>query len=87
MSENIILTVIELGASIIIEGIILAMIFNWISDKAQEKQQQHLQREMQNLEKQNKFDYEQIMQAINQARLDIISEIKESEQSIKEGGK
>jgi uncharacterized membrane-anchored protein YhcB (DUF1043 family) len=87
MSENIILTVIELGASIIIEGIILAMIFNWIRDKAQEKQQQHLQREMQNLEKQNKFDYEQIMQAINQARLDIISEIKESEQSIKEGGK
>lgn len=87
MNENIVLTIIELGASILVEGIILTMIFNWISDKAQEKQQKNLQQEMQNLEKQNRFDYEQIMQAINQARLDIISEIKESERAIREGGK
>lgn len=78
MTENIILTVIELTISILIEGIILAMIFNWISDKAQEKQQQNLQNEMQNLEKQNRFDFENIMQAIQEAKTEIISQIKES---------
>ena len=77
MDKTVVLSIIELGASILIEGVILAMIFNWISDKAQEKQQQHLQTEMQNLEKQNKFDYEQLKAEIINARNDIISEIKE----------
>ena len=44
MSENIILTVIELGASLIIEGIILSMIFNWIANKETQKQEQNLKR-------------------------------------------
>lgn len=78
MRENIILTVIELGASILVEGIILTMIFNWVSDKAQEKQQKNLQSEMQNLEKQNRFDFENIMAAIQEAKTEIISQIKES---------
>jgi uncharacterized membrane-anchored protein YhcB (DUF1043 family) len=78
MNENIILTIVELGASILIEGVILAMVFNWISNKAQEKQQQNLQQEMQNLEKQNRHDFEQIMKSVQVAKTEIISQIKES---------
>lgn len=78
MNENIVLTIVELGASILIEGIILTMIFNWISDKHQEKQQKSLQQEMQNLEKQNRYDFEQIMKAIQESKTEIISQIKES---------
>jgi uncharacterized membrane-anchored protein YhcB (DUF1043 family) len=78
MNENIVLTIVELGASILIEGVILAMVFNWISNKAQEKQQQNLQQEMQNLEKQNRHDFDQIMKAIQTAKTEIISQIKES---------
>lgn len=78
MSENIILTIVELGTSILVEGIILTMIFNWISDKAQEKQQKNLQTEMQNLEKQNRYDFENIMAAIQESKTEIISQIKES---------
>jgi uncharacterized membrane-anchored protein YhcB (DUF1043 family) len=78
MNENIVLTIVELGASILIEGIILTMIFNWITNKAQDKQQQNLQQEMQNLEKQNRYDFEQTMKAIHESKTEIISQIKES---------
>jgi uncharacterized membrane-anchored protein YhcB (DUF1043 family) len=78
MSENVTLTIVEMFISLIVEGVIITMIFNWISNKSDEKQKQTLQQEMNNIEKQNKFDYEQIMNAINQSRLDIISQIKES---------
>jgi hypothetical protein len=78
MSENIMLSVIELTVSLIVEGIILAMVFQWISNKAQEKQQEHLQNEMQNLEKQNKFDFEQLQKEIREIKHEIISQIKES---------
>ena len=80
MDNNIILTIIELVISLIVEGIILAMVFQWISNKAQEKQQQNLQREMQNLEKQNRYDFEQIMKAIQIAKTEIINQVKESAQ-------
>jgi uncharacterized membrane-anchored protein YhcB (DUF1043 family) len=78
MNENTILTIVELVISILVEGIILAMVFQWISNKSQEKQQQNLQTEMQNLEKQNRYDFEQIMKAIQIAKTEIISQIKES---------
>lgn len=85
MSENILLTVIELFSGILIEGVILAMVFNWISDKSQDNQQEHLQKEMQNLEKQNKFDFEQLQKEIRDSKTDIINQIKESTAS-KKGG-
>lgn len=72
------LTVIEMAISLIIEGVILTMIFNWISDKAIEKQQENLQNEMQNLEKQNKFDFEQLQTEIRAASAQCINEIKET---------
>lgn len=78
MNQNIILSIIEFVASTIVEGVILAGVFNWIGDKNQQKQQEMLAQEMNNIEKQNKFDYEQFQKAIQIAKTEIISQIKES---------
>jgi adenine-specific DNA methylase len=78
MDNNIILTIIEFVASTIVEGIILASIFQWIANKTQAKQQEMLAQEMNNIEKQNKFVYQQMMQQTHDAKIEIISQIKES---------
>ena len=78
MSENIILTVIELATSLIIEGIILSMIFNWIANKETKKQEDNLKSEMNNIETQNKLIFEQLQQEVRQAKTELISQIKES---------
>jgi uncharacterized membrane-anchored protein YhcB (DUF1043 family) len=78
MSENIILTIIEFGASILVEGIILSMLFSWIENRSVEKQQQHLTDELNNIEIQNKFEFEQTQTEIRTAKLDILNQIKES---------
>ena len=79
MNQNIVLTIVELVASILIEGIILSFVFMWISNQASGKNQQHLQTEMSNIETQNKLIFEQLQQEIRVAKSDIISQIKESE--------
>ena len=86
MSENIILTIIELFISLIIEGIILSMVFNWIANNQNDKQQQNLQKEMNNIETQNKFIYEQLQNEIHEACRQVISQIKESAAASKKGG-
>lgn len=78
MNEQIYLSIIEIGISLIIEGIILSMIFNWISNKGTEKQQKNLQNEMNNIETQNKLIYEQLQQEIRMVKTELISQIKES---------
>jgi hypothetical protein len=78
MSENIILTVIELTTSLIIEGIILSMIFNWIASKETQKHEQNLKSEMNNIETQNKLIFEQLQQEIRQTKTELISQMKES---------
>jgi hypothetical protein len=84
MDNNTFMSIIEMMVGITVEGIILAFIFQWVSNKATEKQQQNLQQEMQNLEKQNRFDFEQIMKAIQISKTELISQIKESNEK---GGK
>lgn len=86
MNQNIVLSILEFVSSVIVEGIILSFVFMWISNQATEKQQQHLQKEMSNIEVQNKFIYEQLQQEIRSARIDVIGEIKEKAAQ-KEGGK
>jgi adenine-specific DNA methylase len=86
MNQNIILTVIELVLSLIIEGIILSMIFNWIANNQNDKQQKNLQNEMNNIEAQNKFIYKQLQDEIHEAKTEIISQIKESAAASKKGG-
>lgn len=85
MNQNIILMIIEFGASLIVEGIILSMVFNWISNKENEKQQRTLQSEMNNIETQNKFIYEQLQKEIRECKQELISQIKESTNSLKKG--
>jgi hypothetical protein len=78
MNQQILLSVIELFIGLVIEGVILSMIFHTISNKASEKQNQVLQREMSKIESQNKFAYEQIMKSIANAKTETISQVKES---------
>ena len=78
MDQNIILTIIEFGASILVEGVILSMLFTWIENRSVEKQQQHITQEMNNIEKQNKFIYEQLQKEVRDTKQDLISQIKES---------
>jgi hypothetical protein len=85
MNENIVLTIIELATSLIIEGIILSMIFNWIANKETQKQEQSLKSEMNNIETQNKLIYEQLQQEIRQAKTELISQVKESAGVKKDG--
>jgi len=78
MDRNIILTILEFGASILVEGVILSMLFSWIENRSQEKQQQHITQEMNNIEKQNKFDFEQLQTEIINSKHEVINQIKES---------
>lgn len=77
MNQNITLTLVEMFVSLIIEGVIITMIFNWISSKATQTQQKNLKEEMNNIEKQNKFDFEQLQTEIRTAKTEVINEIKE----------
>lgn len=86
MNQNIILTIVEFGASLIVEGVILSMVFNWIANNQNNKQQQNLQKEMNNIETQNKFIYEQLQNEIRDAKREMISQIKESAAASKKGG-
>jgi|tagenome__1003787_1003787.scaffolds.fasta_scaffold20979077_7 type II secretory pathway pseudopilin PulG len=78
MNQNILLTLIEFIASLIIEGIILTFIFQKIANRTQKQNEQQLQNEMNNIEKQNKFIYQQLQLELQNAKNDIISQIKES---------
>jgi type II secretory pathway pseudopilin PulG len=78
MNQNILLTLIEFIASLIIEGIILTFIFQKISNRTQKENEQQLQNEMNNIEKQNKFIYAQLQLEIQNAKNDCINQIKES---------
>lgn len=81
MNNNIILTLIEFVASVLVEGVILSFVFMWVSNQSNEKNQQHLQKEMSNIETQNKFIYEQMQLEILRAKQDIMSEIKEHQEN------
>lgn len=63
---------------LIIEGVILSMIFSYISNSSSEKQNKHLKQEMNNIETQNKFIYNQLQTQIEKAKSEVISQVKES---------
>jgi hypothetical protein len=79
MSEQLYIAIIEMFIGIVIEGILLSMIFAFISNQTSEKQNKALKDEMGNIEIQNKFIYEQLKKDISNTKLEIISQIKESE--------
>lgn len=79
MNQAIVISVIELFVGIVVEGIILSMIFGYITNQSSEKQYKHLKEEMNNIEVQNKFIYEQLLKSVEKSKTEIISQIKESE--------
>lgn len=85
MSEPIYLSIIEMFISIIIEGVLLSMIFAYISNQSSEKQNGHLKQEMNNIETQTNFQYEQVLKQVESSKAEIISQIKEA--NYEKGGK
>ena len=84
MNEALYISIIESGIALIVEGIILTMIFNWIANKETAEQEKNLKSEMNNIETQNKFIYEQLQKEIYQAKTELISQIKESTKDVKD---
>lgn len=76
--KDITLSLIEIFISLIVETVILGGLFAWISNKASQTMQQKLQDEMNNIEAQNKFIFQQIKEEMRMSRKDIISQIKET---------
>jgi hypothetical protein len=79
MSEQIYIGIIQIFIGIVIEGVLLSMVFAYISNQSSEKQNKALKDEMGNIETQNKFIYDQFMNNLENAKTEIISQIKESE--------
>ena len=78
MSNDILLTIIQIVFSLVFEGIILSMVFAFIANQTSEKQNNALKTEMANIEVQNKFIYEQLAHDMKEIKREIISQIKES---------
>ena len=87
MSEQFYISVIEIFIGIVIEGVLLSMVFAFISNQTSEKQNKTLKSEMGNIETQNKFIYDQIMNKVENAKTEIISQIKEANYHQKGGNK
>jgi type II secretory pathway pseudopilin PulG len=83
MNQNVMLTLLELGVSLVIEGLILSMVFNWISNRSQQKQQDFIIQEMNNIEKQNKYIFEQLQNELRTTKTDLINQVKESQKNNK----
>lgn len=80
MNQNIILTIVEFVASLIVEGVVLGFIFQFISNRSQEEQRKNLQEELKSIEQQNRFNHYQTVGEVKSARDDILSQIKETAQ-------
>jgi len=78
VSEQIYISIIEIFIGIVIEGVLLSMIFAFIANQTSEKQNGILKGEMANIEAQNKFIYDQIMNKLENAKTETISQIKEA---------
>lgn len=82
--KEITFSLIEIFISLIVETIILGGLFTWISNKTSQQMQQKLTDEMNNIETQNKFIYQQLKMDMKANRDDLLSQIKES--AAKKGG-
>jgi uncharacterized iron-regulated protein len=87
MPEQVYISIIEIFIGIVIEGVLLSMVFAFISNQTSEKQNATLKGEMANIETQNKFIYDQIINNIENAKTEIISQIKEANYDQKGGNK
>jgi cell division protein FtsB len=71
-------SVVEVFISLVVESTILAGIFSYLANRANEKQEMKLQSEMMKIEQQNKMIFENLSQLAVEQKKEIISQIKES---------
>lgn len=71
-------SIVEVFISLVVESTILAGIFSYLANRANEKQEMNLQKEMTKIEQQNKMIYQQLSQLAVEQKTEIISQIKES---------
>lgn len=71
-------SIIEVFISLVVESTILAGLFSYLANRANEKQEQKLQVELTKIEQQNKLIFKEITNQLQITRNDIISQIKES---------
>lgn len=79
--SDITLSILEMFVGLVIESTLLAGVFAYLSNRANEKQEQKLQNEMNKIEKQNRFNFEQLQTKIQQSRTDLLNQMKEAQQS------
>ena len=79
MDLNIQLSLIEIFVSLVLEGLILGFIFQKISSTSQDKTFEFIKEQLNSVHKQNRFDYEQLKNEIQQSRDDVISQLKENQ--------
>jgi hypothetical protein len=72
------LSIIEVFISLVVESTILAGIFSYLTNRANEKQEQNLQVELTKIEQQNKLIFQELTKQIQLSRNDILAEIKET---------
>jgi Tfp pilus assembly protein PilW len=75
MNNQIMLSIIEVFISLVIESTILAGVFSYLANKANEKQETQLKEEMHRIEEQNKLIFEQLQQQIKEAEARIMHAI------------
>lgn len=83
--NQITLTVMEIFISLVIESTILAGIFSYLSNRANEKQETKLKEELTKIEQQNKLIFQELAKLIRENKAELISQVKESA-AIKNGG-
>lgn len=71
-------SIIEVFISLVVESTILAGLFSYLANRANEKQEQKLQVELTKIEQQNKLIFKEMTNQLQITRNDIISQIKES---------
>src|SRR3954467_8191443 len=80
MTNQIMLSIVEIFISLVIESTILSGVFSYLANKANEKQEMQLKEEMHRIEEQNKLIFEQLQQQITHSTDHLFNTIKECAQ-------
>ena len=76
--NQIAITVIEMFVSLVVESVILAGIFTWLANKANEKQENHLRVEIIRIEKMISYHSQELKREMQNTKRDLLGQIKES---------
>jgi low affinity Fe/Cu permease len=74
---NITLTILEISIGVFVETIILGFVFQMIQAKSDDSMEKAIEEEMNNIETQNKFIYEQLQKEILRVEQSIMSALQQ----------